>query len=82
MFRFIRVKLKKCSKSVICVRPYISVTIIMFWQRNQFGNALFDNFFANRDLVLWNALPEHNIFIRKCTNLYTFKKALRAHVMT
>ena len=42
--------------------------------------ALFENSFAyTRGPVIWNALPEH---VRKCNNLYTFKKALRAHVMT
>ena len=41
--------------------------------------ALFENSFAYRGPVIWNALPEH---VRKCHNLYTFKKALRAHVMT
>ena len=41
--------------------------------------ALFENYFAYRGPVIWNALPEH---VRKCNSLYTFKKALRAHVMT
>ena len=41
--------------------------------------ALFENTFAYRGPVILNALPEH---IRKCNNLHTFKKALRAHVMT
>ena len=40
--------------------------------------ALFENSFAYRGPVIWNALPEH---VRKCNNLYTFKKALRTHVM-
>ena len=37
--------------------------------------ALFGNYFAYRGPAI---LPEH---IRKCNNLHTFKKALRAHVM-
>ena len=41
--------------------------------------ALFENYFAYRGPVIWNALPEH---VRKCDSQYTFKKALRAHVMT
>ena len=41
--------------------------------------ALFGNYFAYRGPAMRNALPEH---IRKCNNLHTFKKALRAHVMT
>ena len=41
--------------------------------------ALFENSFAYRGPVIWIALPEH---VRKCNNLYTFKKALRAHVTT
>ena len=41
--------------------------------------ALFENSFAYRGPVIWNALPEH---VRTCNNLYTFKKALRANVMT
>ena len=41
--------------------------------------ALFENYFAYRGPAIWNALPEH---IRKCNNLHTFKKALRAHAMT
>ena len=41
--------------------------------------ALFQNSFAYRGIVIWNALPEH---VRKYNNLHTFKKALRAHVMT
>ena len=41
--------------------------------------ALFDNYFAYRGPVIWNTLHEH---VRKCNNIYTFKKALRAHVMT
>ena len=41
--------------------------------------ALFENYFAYRGPVIWNALPEH---VRKFNNLHTFKKALRAHVMT
>ena len=41
--------------------------------------ALFENYFAYRGPAIWNTLPEH---IKKCINLHTFKKALRAHVMT
>ena len=41
--------------------------------------ALFENSFAYRGPVIWNALPEH---VRKYNTLHTFKKALRAHVMT
>ncbi len=41
--------------------------------------ALFENSFAYRGPVIWNALPEH---VRKSNNLHTFKKALRARVMT
>ena len=41
--------------------------------------ALFVNYFAYRGPVIWNALPEH---VRQYNNLHTFKKALRAHVMT
>ena len=41
--------------------------------------ALSENYFAYRGPVIWNALPEH---VRKYYNLHTFKKALRAHVMT
>ena len=41
--------------------------------------ALFENSFAYRGPAIWNTLPEH---IRKCNHLHTFKKALRAHVMT
>ena len=41
--------------------------------------ALFENYFAYRGPVIWNALPEH---VRRYNNLHTFKKALRAHVMT
>ena len=41
--------------------------------------ALFENSFAYRGPVIWNALPEH---VRHYKNLHTFKKALRAHVMT
>ena len=41
--------------------------------------ALFENSFAYTGPVIWNALPEH---VRKYTNLHTFKKDLRAHVMS
>ena len=41
--------------------------------------ALFEKSFAYRGPAIWNALPEH---IRKCNNLHTLQKALRAHVMT
>ena len=42
--------------------------------------ALFENSFEYRDSAIWNALPEH--IIRKCINLHTVKKALRAPVLT
>ena len=42
--------------------------------------ALFENSFAYRGPAIWNALPEH--IIRKCNNLHTVKKALRAPVLT
>ena len=41
--------------------------------------AVFENYFALRGPVIWNALPEH---ARNCNSIYTFKKSLRAHVMT
>ena len=41
--------------------------------------ALFENSFAYRGPVIWNALPEH---VRKYNTLHTFKKALREHVMS